>query len=391
MPTPSPRSFRFADRALDLDKRELWVGDAVRETEPKVFDLIVLLLKHRDRVVSKSELQDALWPDTVVTEASLSRTIMKARKALGDDAQEPEIIRTVPRKGFRFIADVQEPAGSVFLVAGLSDVHFTLSDKAHIAWRTIGDGAPDILFTSGFVSHLDLRYRVQPIADFDAQLAHGRRLIAFDRRGVGLSERVGHAPTINDTVRSMLAVLDAAASEQAVIFAVSESTPAACMFAAQHPGRVRALILYGGYAKGLGDDHYPHMPSREAHDAWLGKLVDQWGGAASLELFSPSRAQNPTVRDGWARYLRASATPGSIRGICAAARDVDVRDWLPKIRCPTLVLHRTGDKAIDWRAGRDMAAAIPNSEFIALDGTDHWWFLGDTQSVLNAIQPYLGI
>jgi len=389
MPIPSPQCFRFADRALDPDKRELWVDDAVRETEPKVFDLIAYLLEHRDRVVTKSELQEALWPDLVVTEASLSRTIMKARRALSDDAHEPEIIRTVPRKGFRFIADVREPAGSVFLVDGLSDVHFARSDNVHIAWRSIGDGQPDILFAPGFVSHLDLRYRVQQVADFDAHLARGRRLITFDKRGVGLSDRSGPTPTIEDNVRDMLAVLDAAGSGRAILFAVSESGPAACLLAAQYPERVAALILYGSYAKGLQDDDYPCMPSRETHDRWLNHLVDHWGGPASLELFAPSYVQDQNFRDGWARYLRASATPGSVRGILEVARDLDVRAILPDIRCPTLVLHRTGDRLVNWRAGRDMAGAISNSTFVALDGDNHWWFIGDWQSVLDAMQPYL--
>jgi pimeloyl-ACP methyl ester carboxylesterase/DNA-binding winged helix-turn-helix (wHTH) protein len=389
MPTPSPQCFRFAARALDLDKRELWVDAAVRETEPKVFDLIAYLLEHRDRVVSKDELQKVLWPDIVVTEASLSRTIMKARKALDDDAHAPKIIRTVPRKGFRFIADVQKPDDSVFLLSGLSDVNFVRSGDIHIAWRTIGDGSPDILFAPGFVSHLDLRYRTQQVADFDAHLAHGRRLITFDKRGVGLSDRIVQAPTIDDTVCDMLAVLDAAESERAIIFAVSESGPAACQFAAKYPERISALILYGTFAKGLKDDAYPYMPSRKTHDAWLEHLVNHWGGPASLELFAPSHANNQMYKDGWARYLRAAATPGGVKAILECARDLDVRDTLPKIQCPTLVMHRTGDKLIDWRAGRDMAAAIPNSKFIALDGNDHWWFVGDWRSVLDAMQPYL--
>lgn len=391
MATPSPSSFRFADRSLDPDTRELWVGDTVRETEPKVFDLIAYLLEHRDRVVPKDELQEALWPNIVVTEASLSRTVMKARKALDDDAHEPEIIRTVPRKGFRFIADVRDPPGSVFLVDNLSDVHFVRSGDAHIAWRTIGDGEPDILFAPGFVSHLDLRYRIKMVADFDAQLASGRRLITFDKRGVGLSDRIGQAPSIDDTVGDMHAVLTAAGSDRTIIFAVSESGPAACLFAERYPERVAALILYGTFAKGLKDDDYPYMASRKAYDTWLTHLTDNWGGPASLELFAPSHAHDPTYRDGWARYLRSAATPGSVRGIMEVARDVDVRGALPNIRCPTLVLHRTGDKLVDWRAGRDMAAAIPNGEFVALDGDDHWWFIGDRQSVLDAMQPYLDI
>ncbi len=131
------------------------------------------------------------------------------------------------------------------------------------------------------------------------------------------------------------------------------------------------------------------MPSRETHDRWLTHLVDHWGGPASLELFAPSYVQDQNFRDGWARYLRASATPGSVRGILEVARDLDVRAILPDISCPTLVLHRTGDKLVNWRAGRDMAAAIPNSTFVALDGDNHWWFIGDWQSVLDAMQPFL--
>ena len=391
MTTPSANSFHFADRALDPDKRELCVGKTVRETVPKVFDLIAYLLEHRDRVVSKNELQETLWPTVVVTEASLSRTIMKARKALDDDAQNPAIIRTIPRRGFRFIADVYAPDSSAFLIDGLSDVHFVRNDEVHIGWRTIGDGQPDILFAPGFVSHLDMRYRIKIVTDFDAQLARGRRLITFDKRGVGLSDRIGKTPSIEATVSDMKAVLDAADSERGILFGVSESGPSACLFAAQYPERVAALILYGTFARGLKDDDCPYRPSRRSHDAWLAHLIENWGGPASLELFAPSQADNPHFRDGWARYLRASATPGSVKGILEVARDYDVRNILPKIRCPTLVLHRTGDKLVDWRAGRDLAAAIPGSEFIALDGNDHWWFVGDPQSVLDAMQPYLDL
>ena len=282
MSNPSQSRFHFTDRTLDTDTRELRIGDTAREIEPKVFDLIEYLLRHRDRVVSKDELQEVLWPGVIVTEAALSRSIMKARKALDDDAHEPHIIRTIPRKGFRFIAKVHEPAGSVFLVDDLSDVHFIRNGEVHIAWRTIGDGQPDILFAPGFVSHLDLRYRIQEVADFDAKLARGRRLITFDKRGVGLSDRIGPAPTLDDTVSDMRAVLDAAGSQRVIIFAVSESGPAACRFAAQYPGRVAALILYGTFAKGHKSEDYPYMASRKSYEAWLTYLIDNWGGPASL-------------------------------------------------------------------------------------------------------------
>ena len=270
--------FRFAGRSLDPVLRELRVGDEVRDVEPKVFDLIEYLLQNRDRVVSKGELQDALWPDVVVTEASLSRSVMKARKALDDAAQEPEVIRTVPRRGFRFVANVREPVSSVFLADDLSDVHFTPNGDLHIAWRTLGDGPTDMLFATGFVSHLDFRYRVREIAEFDTELAHERRLIIFDKRSVGLSDRVGRPPTLDDTVGDIKAVLDAAGSHKTILFAVSESGPAACKFAALYPERVSALILFGTFAKGSQSDDYGHMPGKRMYDAWLNDLIDNWGG-----------------------------------------------------------------------------------------------------------------
>lgn len=221
MTNPGASRYSFAGRTLDPVRRELRVGNEIRDTEPKVFDLIEYLLRNRERVVSKDELQRKLWPNVIVTEASLSRTIMKARRVLGDNAEEPEVIRTVPRRGFRFVASVREPVDSVFLAEGLSDVHFVASDNVHIAWRTLGEGPGDLLFATGFVSHLDFRYRIREVADFDMQLAAKRRLITFDKRSVGLSDRIGSPPTLEATVADIKAVLDAAGSQRTVIFAVS--------------------------------------------------------------------------------------------------------------------------------------------------------------------------
>ncbi len=389
MSPPGANSYRFAGRTLDPVLRELRIGDELRDVEPKVFDLIEYLLKNRERVVSKDELQETLWPGVIVTEASLSRTVMKARKALGDPAHEPEVIRTVPRKGFRFVANVRAPAASVFLAAGLSDVHFVRSGDVHIAWRTLGDGPQDIFFAPGFVSHLDFRYRIQEVADFDSQLAVGRRVITFDKRSVGLSDRIGRPPNLEDTVADMKAVLDAAGSKTAVIFAVSESGPAACQLATRYPDRVSALILFGTFAKGSQSDDYRHMPGAKLYQAWLDELIRNWGGPASLEFFAPSIADDPTVQDGWARYLRAAASPGIIRGILESLAEIDVRECLGAIQCPTLVLHREGDRMIRVGAGRDLADRIPGAQFVSLSGADHWWFVGDQQAVLEPVKLFM--
>lgn len=384
--------WRFAGRRLDLDRRELTIDGQPVAVEPKVFDLIAWLLTHRERLVSKDELQDALWPGLVVTEASLSRTVMKARRALRDDTRQPQVILTVPRRGFRFVAAAerdQPGRRGVFLVDGLSDVHFAPSDGVHIAWRSLGEGRPDVLFCPGFVSHLDMRYRIPAIASFDEQLAAGRRLLVFDRRGVGLSDRIGNVPTIENTVADMKAVLDQARSARTFIFAVSESGPAAARFAATYPERVLGLIIYGSFARGVRADDYPHMPSERGYAGWLDTLLAGWGGPVSIEYFAPSHANDDEVREGWARYLRAAATPGSIRGILEALGRADVREILPKVRRPTLVIHRRDDRLVRVEAGRDLAARIPGARFVEVPGQDHWWFVGDTAPILAATLEFI--
>ncbi len=382
---------RFLDCEIDLAARELFRGGKQQRPEPKVFDLLALLMQHRDRVVSKDEIQAALWPDVVVTEASLDRTVMKARRAVGDDARRQAVIRTVPRRGYRFVAALADEAPRPFDPLriepdGLSPVRFVRSGDVHIAWRTLGEGPVDMLVAPGFVSHLDMRYRVGPVARFDARLAQFARLIVFDKRGVGLSDRVVAPPTLGEMVADMRAVLDAAGSSRAVLFGISESGPAAAMFAAREPQRTCGLVIYGSTARGSRDEQHPWLPPREIYDRWLEHLVSEWGGPASIELFAPSEGADADVREGWARYLRAAATPAGMRAILEAARDIDVSDELPKINVPTLVLHRKGDRLINWRAGEDFARRIPGARFRLLEGDAHWWFFGDTDTMIGEIR-----
>ena len=385
---------RFLDCEIDLATREVQRAGARTRPEPKVFDLLALLLAHRDRVVSKDEIQAALWTGVVVTEASLERTVMKARRAVGDDARRQAVIRTVPKHGYRFVAPLATGAPRPFDPLriepdGLSPVRFAQSDGAHIAWRTLGEGPIDLLVAPGFVSHLDLRYRVRPVVALDVALARHARLICFDKRGVGLSDRVSTPPTLSQTVRDMAAVLDAAGSRRAVLFGVSESGPAAALFAASHPERVAGLALYGTFAKGIRGDDYPWLPPRDVYDQWVDSIVREWGGPASIELFSPSEARDPEIREAWARYLRAAATPSGMRAILEAMREIDVRDALGGIRVPTVVLHRQGDLLVRSGAGEDLARRIPGARFRLLAGDAHWWFAGDTAPIIEEIRGLL--
>lgn len=385
---------RFLDCEIDLATREIQRAGARARPEPKVFDLIALLVAHRERVVSKDEIQDALWPGVVVTEASLDRTVMKARRAVGDDARRQAVIRTVPKHGYRFVAPLASESPRPFdslriEPEGLSPVRFARSGDAHIAWRTLGEGPPDILSAPGFVSHLDMRYRVRPVVRLDVELARHARVISFDKRGVGLSDRVSEPPTLEQTVADMAAVLDAAGSERALLWGVSESGPACALFAATYPERTLGLVLYGTFAKGIRSDDYPWLPPADVYERWVDSIVSQWGGPASIELFAPSEARDPEIREAWARYLRAAATPTGMRAILKAMSAIDVRDVLPRIRVPTVVLHRQGDQLVRVGAGEDLARRIPGSRFRQLEGDAHWWFVGDTRPIVEEITGLL--
>ena len=385
---------RFLDCEIDLATREIQRAGARARPEPKVFDLLALLIGHRDRVVTKDEIQDALWPGVVVTEASLDRTVMKARRAVGDDARRQAVIRTVPKHGYRFVAPLASDSPRPFDPLriepdGLSPVRFARSGDAHIAWRTLGTGPLDILSAPGFVSHLDMRYRVRPVVRLDVELARHARLITFDKRGVGLSDRISEPPTLEQTVADMAAVLDAAGSKRALLWGVSESGPACALFAATHPERTLGLVLYGTFAKGIRSEDYPWLPPREVYERWVDSIVSEWGGPASIELFAPSEARDPEIREAWARYLRAAATPAGMRAILQAMREIDVRDVLPRIRVPTVVLHRQGDRLVRVGAGADLARRIPGARFRQLEGDAHWWFVGDTRPIIEEIAGLL--
>lgn len=259
----------------------------------------------------------------------------------------------------------------------------------HIAYQVVGSGAHDIVFVPGFVSHVE-RIWDEPScrALLDALSGMGR-LIVFDRRGVGLSDRVGAAPTVAATAEDLLAVIDAVGSKRVVLIGASEGGPGCIHFAALHPERLAGLVLYGSLAKGSWAPDYPFVLKHGQYDAWLQRLVRDWGGAAELATFAPSLAGNAQAKSWWAALLRAASSPGAIRSVLEALRDSDVRLLLPRVTTPTLVLHRRDDRAVRIEAGRAMAKAIPGARFVELDGADHWMWAGNTHKVLDALQVFM--
>ncbi|WP_420628927.1 alpha/beta fold hydrolase [Candidatus Leptofilum sp.] len=268
-------------------------------------------------------------------------------------------------------------------------IHYVQSGDVHIAYQIIGTGEQAVLFVNGFLSHLDVHWEDEGLARFIMQIATNRRLILFDKRGVGLSDRIGSPPTLEDTLDDMLMILDTIGCRQVVLFGVSEGAPAAALFAATYPERVEKLILYGAMVKWVREFDYPWALTRNQYNRWLEAMIENWGSPFALHTFAPSNAEDPAFQQWWGKMMRLAATPGSVRDVLGVMRDIDVRAALPHIHVATLVLHRTYDKAVRIEGARWMASQLPNAIFVELEGKDHWWWLGETEALIEAIEQFL--
>jgi len=283
---------------------------------------------------------------------------------------------------------LMDPAG-----APLHAVPTTLYAKGagvHLAYQTYGSGELDILIMPGFVSHVERLWEHPACRAFLVSLMALGRLILFDRRGVGLSDRVGSAPNVDVTAGDIGTVLRAASARRVVLFGASECGPACIKFAVDEPRLVAGLVLFGSLAKGCWAPDYPHALRANQFDAWRQQLVSEWGGPAGIETFGPSLSRDPQARAWWAGLLRAASSPGGIWAVLESLRDTDVRRLLPQVSVPTLVLHRRNDGAVRIAAGRDMAGRITGAQFVELEGGDHWFFAGAQRPVLEAIKRFVG-
>jgi DNA-binding SARP family transcriptional activator/pimeloyl-ACP methyl ester carboxylesterase len=283
---------------------------------------------------------------------------------------------------------LMNPAAAPLLHA-VPTTRYAEGGGVHLAYQTYGSGELDILIMPGFVSHVERVWEHPACRAFlVSMMAHGR-LILFDRRGVGLSDRVGSAPSVEVTAEDIGTVLRAAQTRRVVLFGASECGPACIKFAVEESRLVAGLILFGSLARGCWAPDYPHALRASQYDAWRQQLVAEWGGPAGIETFAPSLSRDPQARAWWAGLLRAASSPGAIWAVLKALRDADVRHLLPRLSVPTLVLHRRADRAVRMAAGRDMASQITGAEFVELDGNDHWFFAGAQQPVLEAIKRFV--
>jgi pimeloyl-ACP methyl ester carboxylesterase len=271
------------------------------------------------------------------------------------------------------------------------ETRYAKSGDVSIAYQVVGDAPPDVVFVMGWVSHLDLFWEEPSFARFLTRLASFSRLILFDKRGTGLSDRVStdRLPTLEERMDDVRAVMDAVGSERAALVGVSEGAPMCTLFAATYPERTTALVMIGGYARRVHGDDHPWAPTIEEREAYLEELERMWGGPVAIETRMPSIANDERVRRWWATYLRMSASPGAVAALTRMNWHVDVRDVLPSVRVPTLVLHRSADALMPVENGRYLAAHIPGAGYVELPGDDHLPFAGDQDAILDEIEEFL--
>lgn len=256
-------------------------------------------------------------------------------------------------------------------------IRYVRNGPVSIACMSVGEGPVDLLFIHGFLSHLELAWEQEEFAGFFEALGKSARVILFDKRGVGLSDRMIGAPSIENTIGDCIAVLDSFGSKRAYVMGTSEGGAAAVLLAATYPERVSGLILVAATPRVLRDaDGEPAWASTpDGYRDFINSLEENWGAAPGLGNFAPKRANDPAFREWWSRILRGASSPASVRAVLENVGLVDIRGLLPQVRVRTLVLHKTGDRMVRIDAGRYLAAQLPDAQLIELPGEDHIYFV----------------
>jgi len=269
------------------------------------------------------------------------------------------------------------------------EVRYARNGEVSLAYQVVGEGTVDLVWIPGFVSHLEVIWEEPSSARFIERLASFARVVLWDKREQGLSDRLGCAPTLEDTMEDLRAVLDAAAVERATVLGTAEGGPAAMLFAATYPARVERLVLYGTFARMAQAEDFEPGVTDDFRTDFLDRFDVAFGGPVALEIFAPSVAGDVRFQGWWARLLRSGTTPRSVLDLIEMCFALDVRPVLPALLVPTLVLHRADDHAAPVVQGRYLASAIPGARYVELQGHDHLPMVGDAEAVLDEIEEFV--
>jgi class 3 adenylate cyclase/pimeloyl-ACP methyl ester carboxylesterase len=271
------------------------------------------------------------------------------------------------------------------------NTRYARSGDASIAFQVTGEGALDLLFLPGWISQVEQLWEAPAMRRFLERLAVFNRLILFDRRGTGLSDRTLEEQTLEQDAQDALAVLDAAGSERTALFTYSLGGLVGALLAADHPERVGALIMYASLARTSWAPDYDWALTNEEREEMTERNAGEWGKTESpvLKMLAPSMAGDPALAEWFARMQRLAASPAEAKMMAKAMVDLDVRETLPRVRVPTLVMHRNRDLAWDVRHSRYLADNIAGARYVELEGIDSFPFVGDSDAIVEEIEEFL--
>ena len=369
--------FLFGDYVLDLERRELRRGGDLVQVEPQVFDLLAYLVAHRDRVASKDDLLAAVWHGRIVSESTLTSRITAARHAIGDSGEQQRFIRTVSRRGFRFVGEVREQPPAVPAAkpdhAPAQEVSFCrTAEGINLAVAVCGHGLP-VVKTANWMNHIEFDWQSPVWSPLLRRLAEQFRLIRYDERGTGLSDWDVADISFETFVRDLETVVDALRLDRFALFGNAQGAAVAIVYAVRHPERVSRLVLSGGYAQGWRARGNPaEIEGRKA----LLKLIEVgWGqdNPAFRQVFTSLMIPGGTLEQAqWVNDLqRVSTSPKNAARLLQVFGDIDVTQFLPRVTAPTLVLHSRGDSPCPFEQGLMLARGIPNARFVALESRNN--------------------
>ncbi len=268
---------------------------------------------------------------------------------------------------------------------------YAQSDGLNIAYQVFGTGPLDLVLVPGFISHLEFAWQEPLLARFLRKLSAFTRVIAFDKRGMGLSDRDPRreTPSLTERTDDIAAVMDAAGSSRAALLAWSEGGPTSLLFTRGAPERVAALILVGTTARFTAGEDFPEGIPRDLLELFIDTMREDWGTGVGFELYAPSLADDERLRSWWASYQRFASSPGAVAASLRMHLDVDVRHVLPDIDVPTLIMHRTYDMLVPVECARSTAAKITGARYVEQPGEDHMYWLGDQDGTLAAMRDFL--
>jgi DNA-binding winged helix-turn-helix (wHTH) protein/pimeloyl-ACP methyl ester carboxylesterase len=370
---------RFENYVLDRDRRELTRCGEPVAVEPQVFDLLLYLIENRERVVSKDDLWEAVWHGRIVSESTLTSRINAARRAVGDSGTRQAVIRTVARKGFRFVAPVTEEGSTDTHAAPCpapalrQEIRFcTAADGTRIAYASVGEGPP-LLKTGNWLSHIEYDWESPIWKHFFTAMAADRRLIRYDARGNGLSDWTAADFSFEAFVGDLESVVEASGVDRFALLGLSQGCAVSIAYAVRHPERITHLVLHGGFARGwCRRGSHEIVRQMEAIDT----LMRQgWGrrNPAFRQVFTSAFIPDATAdqMQSFNELQRRTTSPGNAARFLRSINAFDVDHLLARVRVPTLVLHCRGDAAQPFEEGRRLAAGIPGARFVALESRSH--------------------